>query len=126
MQNLIKYKLFEDRSSIQSGINNLKRKYRKMGCNIELVPRYYDSAYLTLIQVPNNLRGRGIATSFMNDLIEWADERQLVITLSPTDSMGSNVPRLEEFYKRFGFIYNRLNNKDSKYVGAMIRFPEIK
>ena len=118
------YKIFENRASIESGIRSLKSKYTKIGCEVELAARYYDSVYLTLIKVPDNLKGQGIATAFMNDLIEWADEKKVVITLSPTDTMGSSIPRLEEFYSRFGFIKNRLNHRESQYVGDMIRFPK--
>lgn len=118
------FKLFENRRALQSELNRLSNKYTKMGCNVELALRYYDSVYLTLIEVPHELRGKGIASQFMNELTEWADSKKMVITLSPTDSMGSSIPRLEEFYSRFGFIKNRLNHRDSQYVGAMIRFPQ--
>jgi len=61
----------------------------------------------------------------MNDFVNCADSIGFIITLSPTDKMGSSIPRLVNFYKRFGFVNNRINHKDSKYVGAMIRFPKI-
>ena len=106
-----------------AGINQLREKYAKIGCDIEIAPRYYNSVYLTNISIPLELRGRGIASEFMNEFIKWADSLNLIITLSPTDKFGSNLPRLEDFYKRFGFIENRLNHRESNYVGSMIRFP---
>jgi len=118
------FKLFEDRKALQHELNRLSTKYIKMGCKVEIALRYYDSVYLTLIEVPEGLRGKGIASQFMKDLTEWADSKKMVITLSATDSMGSSISRLEEFYSRFGFIKNRLNRKDSQYVGGMIRFPQ--
>ena len=124
MRYLKSYKLYENRYTIQSGINHLKRKYIKMGCDVELAPRYYDSVYLTLIKVPEELKGKGIATQFMKDLIEWADKSGLIITLSPTNTMGSDIERLKKFYERFGFVKNRKNGLTEKYAGAMIRFPE--
>ncbi len=118
------FKLFENRRALELDLNRLSSKYTKMGCKVEIALRYYDSIYLTLIEVPEGLRGKGIASEFMRELTAWADSKKMVITLSPTDTMGSSIPRLEEFYSRFGFIKNRLNRRDSPYVGAMIRFPE--
>ena len=124
LKNLKNYKLFESREAIISGINKLQSKYRKLGCEVEIAPRYYDSVYLTLIKVPINLRGKGLATLFMEEFINWADSLGVIITLSPSDSEGSSLERLIEFYKRFGFIKNRINHRDSKYVGSMIRYPK--
>lgn len=114
----------ENRNVLERSLKTLSKKYIDMGCEVEIALRYYDSIYLTLIKIPDSLKGRGIATQFMDDLIKWADERSFVITLSPTDNMGSDLPRLIEFYQRFGFIKNRHNYKDSKWVGEMIRFPK--
>jgi GNAT superfamily N-acetyltransferase len=118
-------KLFEDRG-LQSMLNNIKRKYVKVGCKIDLVPRYYDSIYLSMIEVPDDLKGKGIAKAFMKDLTDFADEQGLIITLSPTDRFGSDLERLKNLYFNFGFQINRNNGIMAKYTGQLIRFPENK
>jgi len=59
MRYLYNYKIYEDRRAIQHGINQLKAKYIKMGCDIEIAPRYYDSVYLTNLVIPEEFRGTG-------------------------------------------------------------------
>jgi len=56
----------------------------------------------------------------MNDFVNCADSIGFIITLSPTDKMGSSIPRLVNFYKRFGFIKNK-DKSISKRL--LVRYP---
>lgn len=118
MKYLKLYESFNQRV-LQSKINYLVKPYKKLGLTIDLFPRYGNSMYLSMIEVPEELKGTGLAKQFMQDMINFADEYSLIITLSPTDRFGSDMKRLTNFYSNFGFVINR--NKD--YAGQMIRVP---
>lgn len=73
------------------------------------------------IVVPEDAQGSGIGSSVMEEIISYADERGLAIALTPDDTYGGDVRRLEEFYKRFGFIPNTGRNKDYSFMESMVR-----
>lgn len=74
---------------------------------------------LSRIIVPKELRQQGIGTKFMNDLISMADELKYKIVLTPDDSFGGTKSRLQNFYKRFGFIPNKGRNRDFSHKEDM-------
>lgn len=55
------------------------------------------------ILVEKSHRNQGIGTSVMNEIIAFADDNNLTITLTPDSSLGGNLRRLKKFYRRFGF-----------------------
>lgn len=79
---------------------------------------------LAKIVVPEEERGTGIGTAFMDDLTAWADENDQVIALTPDAVHGGNVRRLKEFYKRHGFVDNSGRNKDFAISETMYRPPD--
>lgn len=83
-----------------------------------------DYATLGRIQVPQDLRGKGLATDAMNDLIAEADKQGTNLALSPTGEWGASPSRLQEFYSRFGFVPNKGRNKDFATRETMIRAPK--
>jgi predicted GNAT family acetyltransferase len=80
--------------------------------------------YLTGFIVPYTMRGQGVGSSFMNDLIKIADENGWTITLTPSSSYGGNVTRLKQFYKGFGFVENKGQNRDFSHREDMYRSPQ--
>jgi predicted GNAT family N-acyltransferase len=114
-------KLFEEYEHrfLESRISNLIKPYRKLGLTIDLYPRFGNSIYLSMLEVPNELKGQGYAKKLMQDMITFADNYNLIINLTPSSKFGSDILKLKDFYSNFGFIKN--NNK--LYVGAMIRYP---
>jgi predicted GNAT family acetyltransferase len=101
----------------------LKEKYSDI--KFELYPREKDmSVLLTGFIVPYKLRGTGIGTRFMEDLIKIADENRYKIKLSPSSSYGGNVNRLFDFYGRFGFVRNKGKNRDFTHREDMYRDPK--
>jgi len=82
---------------------------------------------LSRIVVPEDKRNTGVGTKVMEEIIKYADANGLKITLTPsTDFGGQSVKRLTDFYKKFGFVENKGDNKDFKIKDAMYRSPEIK
>ncbi len=100
----------------------LKEKYPDI--RFELYSREKDmSVLLTGFIVPYKLRGTGIGSKFMEDLIKIADENGYKIKLSPSSSYGGNVNRLFDFYGRFGFVRNKGKNRDFTHKEDMYRNP---
>ena len=80
--------------------------------------------YLTGFIVPYTMRGQGVGSAFMNDLTKIADDNGWKITLTPSDSYGGNVTRLKSFYKSFGFVENKGQNRDFSHREDMYRDPK--
>ena len=80
--------------------------------------------YLTGFMVPYSMRGKGLGTEFMEDLIKTADENGFKVTLTPSSSYGGNVTRLKAFYKGFGFVENKGNNRDFSHREDMYKDPK--
>jgi GNAT superfamily N-acetyltransferase len=77
--------------------------------------------------VPEKMRGQGVGSKVMGDLVSEADKAGAVIKLSPaspSDNMGTaSKARLIEFYKRFGFVENKGRNADQSILEMMYRLP---
>ena len=83
--------------------------------------------HISRIVVPKELRGQGYGSSAMQDLTKFADQNNLIITLSPaTDFGASSVNRLKQFYKKFGFVVNKGKYKDYTISDTMYRNPITK
>ena len=100
----------------------LEAKFPNVSLSISENPKSLD---LSKIVVPKELRGQGIGTNVMNDLIQYADETGKKINLTPSADFGGNVNRLKSFYKDFGFVENKGKNKDFTTRETMIRNPQI-
>jgi len=79
---------------------------------------------LSKIVVPVKLRGRGVGSKVMKDLIDKADNEHAIIALTPDTAFGGTKGRLIKFYKGFGFVPNKGRNKDFRYRETMIRYPK--
>lgn len=82
-----------------------------------------DIAMLDKVAMPPGARNQGRGTEFMQALTKAADEDGARIGLTPAGDFGSSVGRLQEFYKRFGFEFNKGRNKDLELMAAMVRQP---
>jgi hypothetical protein len=69
-------------------------------------------------------RGKGVGSGFMEDLTQMADEIGYKITLTPDSSYGGNLNRLKDFYPRFGFVFNKGDNRDFSHKEDMYRLPK--
>lgn len=79
---------------------------------------------LKKVVVPKNKRGDGVGSDFMTDLVEYADDTQKTISLTPSTDFGaSSKSRLKRFYKQFGFVENSGRNKDYRISESMYREP---
>lgn len=53
--------------------------------------------------VPERLRGNGIGTRILEDLMALARKYRCNIALTPSDDFGGNKKRLEKWYRSLGF-----------------------
>lgn len=83
-----------------------------------------DKIFLSRIEVPKQMRQKGVGTEAMQDLTQYADEQGKTMALSPSTDFGAtSVTRLKDFYKRFGFVENKGRNKDFSISESMYRLP---
>ena len=71
-----------------------------------------DYIELSKIVVPEDLRGLGIGTKVMEDLIKYAKDNNKDIFTTPSNAFGGNKSKLEQFYKSFGFKPNSGKYRD--------------
>jgi predicted GNAT family acetyltransferase len=83
------------------------------------------SLRLSRIIVKDDCKGKGVGTSIMEELIDYADKNKQIITLTPSSDFGGNKNRLIQFYKRFGFKQNKGIYKSYEYTDSMIRYPKL-
>ena len=80
---------------------------------------------LSKIVVPEGQRSSGVGTAVMSDLIAYADQRGLPVGLTPSTAFGGSKGRLQDFYKRFGFVPNKGRNKDFTFKETFVRQPQV-
>jgi len=100
---------------------------QKYGVQVDLLGSL-DKGNLSLsrIVIPEGQRGTGIGTQVMEDIVNYADENKVKVTLTPSiDFGGESVERLTDFYKRFGFVENKGDNKDFTIKDTMYREPQL-
>jgi GNAT superfamily N-acetyltransferase len=79
---------------------------------------------LSIIRITPTFKNKGYGTRIMQDIIDYADSNNIIVTLTPSSDFGSNKNRLTQFYERFGFVLNRGENKFSRSRDALIRYPK--
>lgn len=76
---------------------------------------------LKRIVVPEELRGQGIGTQVLEDLIQYAQSVNKSIFTTPSSSFGGSESRLTKFYKSFGFKPNSGSNRDFRSRESMVK-----
>jgi len=109
--------------NLKAFVENMKSKY-----DLEDLYLYETRGTLRLdtVRVKKENRKKGVGTAFMEDLIKFADDYDMTITLTPATSEydgTTSKSRLEKFYKRFGFVNNKGRNKDYRISDSMIHRP---
>lgn len=72
------------------------------------------------IEIEKKQRGSGIGTQVMEEILEFADEKNLRVALTPTKDFGGSVKRLKDFYSGFGFK----PYKGYEFRESMVRMPK--
>jgi GNAT superfamily N-acetyltransferase len=102
----------------------LEDKYKSELIGLDI---YEDSKSIKLSRIVINpdFRDKGVGTSLLNDLINYADKTKKIVTLTPSSDFGGNKNRLVQFYKKFGFKMNKGVHKSYEYMDTMIRWPRL-
>ena len=89
-----------------------------------------NECYIGNLWIQPDFRGNGLSTLIFNEIIDYADELGIVLTLhaipfissekKPTDD---EVSKLAEYYNRFGFKRNPVYNGIS-FNSRMVRLPQ--
>jgi predicted GNAT family acetyltransferase len=101
----------------------LEHKYKDQLQDLSIYEKN-DSLVVKSIIVKPELRESGYGTKIMEDIIQYADDNNKIVALTPSDSYGGNKNRLIKFYKQFGFVPNKGRNKDFSFMETMIRYPK--
>lgn len=98
--------------NIDADVAQLKSKLEKT-YDVITGLRYDPRGYIRPghIIVPPDKRSSGVGTKVMNDLIKFADEKNIPILIEPSNEFGGNLNRLYTFYSRFGFVKQKSGNK---------------
>ena len=104
-------------------ITDIESKY-PISINVKYHISDVPAIYIQSIIVDKDKRREGIGSKAMQDIIDWADKKHVIITLTPENTFGTPVSVLEKFYKRFGFVKNKGKNKDYRFLGSLIRYPK--
>ena len=80
---------------------------------------------IATIRIPQLLRGKGIGSQVMKEIIAFADKKGLPIALTPEPEKDTKRAknRLIKWYKSLGFVANKGRNKDYSTRETMLRFP---
>lgn len=106
-----------------SRVSDIENKYANEDIKLDI---FETGNEIKLSKIVVSEKNMGVGTSVMNDLTNYADNNNKVITLTPSKDFGAtSVNRLKTFYKRFGFVENKGRNKDFSYRDTMYRLPQI-
>lgn len=77
------------------------------------------------IAVPKESRGQGLGSRVMQDIIEFADNNERRLALTPDASFGTPKSRLNHWYREMDFVPNKGRTKDFSISEAMVRDPKL-
>jgi len=83
-----------------------------------------DKLKIDEIDIYKSVQGKGYATMYMDQIAKAADKNNVTLVLTPSNYKGSSKKRLDEFYKRFGFVMNKGRAKDYSISELMYRKPQ--
>lgn len=119
-------KIFENwkKFVLKENVKSLSSELEKL-FNVQLsLSELGDIISLNKIIIPEEQRGTGIGTEVMKRIIDYADENQKIISLTPTEDYGGKKSKLIKFYKKFGFVDNKGKNINYETKDTMIRNPK--
>jgi len=80
-----------------------------------------DCIDLNFIVIKSDEREKGWGEKIMKDIIAYSEKVKKPIILSPEDSHGTELTKLENWYRKFGFEYE--DGQKYGYLFCMVRNP---
>jgi len=103
-------------------VEDLVARAEAMGAKLN-ISQGNNGLTLSRIVVPPSARSQGVGSRIMRDVERYADSAGLPVGLTPSGDFGGSVPRLNEFYRRFGFTPNTGRSRDFSTRETMLRQP---
>ena len=111
-------------STIQYSLSDIEEKYKdKTKYLILSEHEKTNTISINNMVVKEELRNQGIGQSILNDVIEYANKNNKVITLTPTTEFNTQN-RLKKWYKANGFVENKGRNTDFLISDTMYKLPD--
>lgn len=104
-------------------LEDIKTKYKNQTDQLNIFENKDNTISINNLIVKENLRNQGIGQNILNDIIDYADKNNKVITLTPTSEYLTKN-RLTDWYKRNGFVENKGKNSDFSISDTMYRLPK--
>lgn len=112
---------FKEFITEKDDISIIKNKYKDLFSKINIY-EFNDKISIDLIVVKDKNSGNG--TALMKDICNYADKKNKIIILTPSDEFGTSKSALIKFYKKFGFVENDGDNKIFGIFEEMYRKPK--
>jgi GNAT superfamily N-acetyltransferase len=103
-------------------VDDLVARAAAMGARLD-ISQGRNGLTLSRIEVPPSARSQGVGSRVMREVESYADSAGLPVGLTPSGDFGGSVPRLNEFYRRFGFTPNSGRSRDFSTRETMLRQP---
>jgi len=118
-----------DNKQIKSLASEIKDKYKLKDLSMYL--REYEPWHpvrsLYLSDIRTHELGTGVGSQALQEIIEFADKNNFVITLIPIPSEEEDAERLRGWYERFGFEDwyrpDEEEDEEREFTKYMIRYP---
>lgn len=76
------------------------------------------------IRIYDDFKNNGYGQQAMEQIIEYVDNKNKILALTPSDSFGANKNKLIKWYESLGFVMNKGRNKDFEIMELMYRKPK--
>ena len=83
-----------------------------------------DTIHVGMVRVPEDRRGQGMGTQFMNHIIDYSKEKNKPVFLTPEKIGGQSTAALDRWYKSLGFKPNKGRAKDYRSTASRVREPK--
>lgn len=112
----------ESNEHLIKSVDDIESKYKKQ---VDYMILNEDADYINIrnLVIKEYLRNKGIGQNILNDIINYANQTEKIITLTPTNAFNTKS-RLKQWYKRNGFVENSGKNANFIISDTMYKLPE--
>jgi predicted GNAT family acetyltransferase len=105
---------------------NLKEIQKHHNDNFNKLRISENDISITISLIVSKEKNKGFGSDLMKDIINYANENNKIIKLTPDNSFGTSILKLKKWYKSFDFVENKGRNKDYEITENMYKLSESK